>query len=173
MGIYTNNIKIESDELLNEEFIEGLKNDTYNIIFDSSLIEEEFSVINTKSKGMSLYIRTKKKTGAYHDCTVKLIVGKKYVHNTDLGLPFKVEKTEPHYYIWLGDGKSAKGTAKEYEKKLTTTEKKFVKKVINDNYEDILTYWNLDLDNPVDRQKSIEIENKITKKYGVDIIYED
>lgn len=172
MAIYSNNIIKKNNELLNEEFIEGLKGDTYNIIFDSNLIDEEFSLPNMNSHGMYLYIRTKKKTGALHDCTVKLIVGRKYSHDRKLGLPFKVEITKPHYYVWLGDGKAARGKAKQYENQLTTPEKKFVKKVINDNYEDILVYWNLDLDNPIDNQKAIDIENKISKKYGVNIIHE-
>lgn len=170
-----NNKLVEESEnlnLLNEEFIEGLKSNKYNIIFDLSSIEEEFNIPNENSHSMHLYIRTKKKTGAKHDCTVKLIVGKKYSHGSDLGLPFKVEKSKPHYSVWVGDGKQAKNIAKQYENKLTNPEKKFVKKVINDNYEDIIKYWDLDLDDPKDYQKAIDIENKVASKYGVDIIHE-
>ena len=82
-----------------------------------------------------------------------------------MGLEFKVEKTSPHYYVWFGDGKNAKGLANTIQAQLTNLEKKFVKKVINENYEDILLYWELDLDNPKDLLIAQQIELRIYNKY--------
>lgn len=163
--IYTREMVENGFFLEHEQFIKDIQTDSLNIIFESVVINEEYRLDNIKNNQMFLYIRTKKKSGAMHDCTVKLINGNKYSHGSDLGLEIKVEKTSPHYYVWVGDGKSSRGLASKLEDQLTNPEKKFLKKVINENYEDILIYWELDLDDPKDMLKAQEIESRIYNKY--------
>ena len=162
--IYINEIsKIHEKE--NEQFIKDIQSDKLNIVFESTIINEEFRLDDIKNNQMFLYIRTKKYSGAFHDCTVKLINGGKYNFNGNLGLEIMVSKNNPHYFVWFGDGKAARGRAARAQSKLTDPEKKFIKKVINENYEDILVYWNLDLDDPKDLAIGREIELRIYNKY--------
>ncbi len=155
--IYLNNLKeIDLEKMLNTE--------EYNIIFGGMIpIKESIPIRDKSNKKLFVYIRNKKLDGANdkkipHECTVKLIRGDIYGGKDNKGLPFSIEPKLKLYEKVDNDKnrKLIKNNKNDY---------KFLEKVVNDNKEDILAYWEADPDTIEGRNTIKIIEDKIYNKY--------
>ena len=156
MGIY---IIVENVELSLEE---AIKTDEFNIVFGTQEAVNEFNIYKNGSSKPSVYIRSHVEgvsgNNVSHDITIKLTNGKKYTKGKMSGLPFTIYPDKP--YAKISDKIKNPPT-------VSNNEIKFIKEIVKDNYNDIVTYWNCDPNIPEQKQQMKLIEDKIKNKYGM------
>lgn len=160
---------IKDDIITNETIREKLKTNEVNIVFGrySELIEEAIPVRNKSSK-LVILIRNRELDGdngkpiPHEECTVKMIRQDIYKGpNGKKGLPVTVEAIELY--------KKADNNYNRTLLKKNKDDVKYLKKIIKDNKEEILMYWNADPYTEEGQEIINDIRNKISKKYNLNL----
>lgn len=168
----TKKIILEQDEKEFDSLEDAIKTNEVNILFGemTDFIEESIKIPEKSNKQLFVLIRNRIMDGdngkpiPHPTITVKLCRKSIYVGpDGKKGLPFEID---PEIKLY----KEVNNNANKKLLQQNKNDLKYLKKIVNDNFDDIKLYWNA---NPYTKDGMIlinSIRNKIAEKYGLNIM---